>query len=147
MSGIINRAFKSQIVSFAGLEYAGGIRPTDIDMLLDFGGRFFVVAETKFMGDRGPESGQFRSLRCLGNTSREAFLAIYCRHTTPVGHDIKLAHCEVYGGRFKTWDDYSTRPMEQHEYEGHTVRSLIDAKLHELGLADRYIMNPLKAAA
>lgn len=44
---IYNLARYRQVINFAGLQFERNITPTDIDGVLDFGGKFFVLIELK----------------------------------------------------------------------------------------------------
>lgn len=143
MTHIRNRAFKQQIVSFDGLEYADGILPTDIDCKIDFGGRLAVTVEVKY-ASKAIDRGQLRALRTWSDAEHRGSLdslLIIGRHWHPVGEDIVIAAAEVVDARFNgAW-------LHRFDIERHTVRTLIDEKLTELGLAERYILPRIERAA
>lgn len=52
---------------FSGLQFERGITPTDFDLVLDFGGREWVVGELKLQGTKVPE-GQLRAITSALNS-------------------------------------------------------------------------------
>lgn len=72
------------------------ITPTDIDGVLDFGGKLFVFIEAKLTGaalPRGQELALERLTDAYEETGRNA-ACIVCEHANRVG-EINLAQCTV----------------------------------------------------
>lgn len=118
---IRNREFK-QINDFSGLRY-GTITPTDIDGLVEFGGRLFVLIELKY-GDAALPVGQRLALSRLAELAppRVPFVVLVARHYTDIESDIPV-HLTVVSEikeRGKQWRAPS-RTL--------TVREAIDALL------------------
>lgn len=108
---IKNRERAAQMLAFDGLTYgkSGRLRPTDIDLSIDWQGRSFVFVEVK--GNYMPLTpGQQYHLQGLVNGLRKAELsaiAIHVNHDTPdVDHDIFVKDCVVvqfYDGKRRGW--------------------------------------------
>lgn len=104
---INNRKRAAQLLAFDGMQY-GKCRPTDIDMAMDFQGKYFVFTELK--GGTAPLTiGQKIHLTGLVDAieagGREA-IAILAHHNTPdTEHDVHVAesivHSVYQGGRWE----------------------------------------------
>ncbi len=98
MSGIRNREHMGQLVDFSGMTYGDrGIRPTDIDLSMDFGGALFVFVELKRAG-YPLTAGQKYHLQYLCkaiNASGKVAVAILAHHETPEGADILAGEAKV----------------------------------------------------
>ena len=81
------------------------ITPTDIDAVIDFGGKLFVFIEAKLTGaalPRGQELALERLTDGYEETGRNA-LCIVCEHSNREG-EINLARCNVTRYRWHgTW--------------------------------------------
>lgn len=91
---ILHRTRMAQIKDFSALDYGNGKGPTDIDGFIDFGGKFFVFIELKFMGTQLP-FGQRLALERLSDNSRVPSLVIIAEHSAPVEIDIPVGECLV----------------------------------------------------
>lgn len=116
---IENEARASQLRDFSGLRF-GNITPTDIDGLIEYHGKCFVLIEAKLEGVEIPD-GQRIALEVFCNDERKIgkpCVAIECKHNTPIGTSIDVANATVikyfHNGK---WKDNST--VE-------TVRAFID---------------------
>jgi hypothetical protein len=92
-----DRKRAAQLLAFDGLEW-GKIRPTDLDISLDFKQRLFVFGELKqshaslTVGQRIHLEGLVKGLKA-GNRDAVAFLA---KHDTPdTEHDVHVAQATV----------------------------------------------------
>lgn len=95
----------AQLRDFSGLRY-GKITPTDVDGLLEFGDRLFVIMEFKCTGapmDFGQKLCFERVVNALAQSRKKA-VAIVAEHNTPIGQQIDCAKAivrEFYEGG--TW--------------------------------------------
>ena len=92
-----NIKFKSrakQINSFAGLIRRRNITPTDIDGIIDYGGKAFIILEGKY-GDAELPKGQKMALENLANTILEAkkksLVIVYRHYVHNVNDDINVS--------------------------------------------------------
>ena len=118
----------AQLRDFSGLRY-GKITPTDIDAVLDFGGRLFVFIEAKLVGaalPRGQELALERLTDCYADKGMFA-LCIVCEHENRTGQ-INLALCSVTRYR---WQAAWRTPAS-----AITVKSSIDRILLQCGLTE-----------
>lgn len=95
------RKYTTQARDFTGLRY-GNITPTDIDALIDFHDRAYVLIETKYTGGMMP-FGQRRALERLTDIIRETgrkSIAIVAEHSNGYG-DIDFAKAVVIEYRFR----------------------------------------------
>jgi hypothetical protein len=99
--GVIkHRDFATQIRDFRHLRY-GKITPTDIDGLIDFGNKVFVIMETKHEGALIP-FGQRLAIERLADIidiAGKHSLALIASHNTD--GDIDFSQCLVSEFRFK----------------------------------------------
>ena len=97
MSSFHNRKRAAQLIDFAGLQW-GKLRPTDIDLSLDWGGKTWVFVEVKgirqglTVGQRIHLQGLVKGLRAGGLTA----YAILAKHDTKATEDIQAKDCIVY---------------------------------------------------
>lgn len=124
--GVIkNRKYATQIRDFSGLRYHK-ITPTDIDGMIDFGNKLFILMEFKHI-NAGECLGQKLAIqRVVDNLSKNNINAvgIIAEHNTD--GDIDCANCIVTEIRIhKQW--HKTRKCP-------TVRSVIDYYLKTYGL-------------
>ena len=123
MRGVIqNRERKKQIIDFRNIRY-NKITPTDIDVILDFGGRAFVVIEIKH-GSAPIPDGQRICLENMvrawakGKTKAIAITAVH--FVDNCNDDVMLDECivnELYMSDEKKWRP-PKKPM--------TVKELVD---------------------
>lgn len=83
-----------QINSFAGLIRRRNITPTDIDGIIDYGGKAFIILEGKY-GDAELPKGQKMALENLANTILEAkkksLVIVYRHYVHNVNDDINVS--------------------------------------------------------
>jgi len=88
-SKIHNRARIRQIIDFDGLEW-GKLRPTDIDLSIDWQGKTFVFVELKSagtaltLGQRIHLEGLVKAIRAGGRLA----WAVFAHHDTDVSEDV-----------------------------------------------------------
>jgi len=93
---IRNRAKATQVIDLSGLDLPGRKSPTDIDAMIDYNGRAFILVEYK-SGNATIEYGQRVALERLCdavNATVPAVLVI-ADHETPIGDDIDGANALV----------------------------------------------------
>lgn len=94
--GVIeNRDRAKQIVSFAGLRF-GSITPTDIDGLIEYRGRCFLLVELKHYTKPEMPYGQRLALERLASNLSKPALLLHAIHYTDATEDIDAATCEVW---------------------------------------------------
>ena len=122
-SGLINnRARAAQLMAFDGMQY-GKCRPTDIDLSMDWQGKYFVFVELKGVGvplTLGQKIHLTGLVDAIEAGGRQA-VAILAHHDTPkCEHDVHVAESIVHsyytGGR----------------WERIVVKKTLDSFLHEL---------------
>jgi len=123
--GVIKyRDRQKQIFDFSGMRWKN-ITPTDLDVLIDFGDKFFVIAELKVKGVDLP-FGQNLAIERLCdnlNASGKISLAIVSEHETKSDEDVNYAETIVKKYRFEgKW----CTPEKVY-----TVRKLIDEFLEK----------------
>lgn len=101
--GVIrNRDVAAQVRDFSGL-CIGTISPTDIDMLIEYHGRYFIFAETKY-GDTdllfGQRLAQERLCDATERAGKPSILFITTHHSRPP-EDIDMAHTIVTEYRYR----------------------------------------------
>lgn len=124
--GVIrNREYANQVKDYSGLLY-GKITPTDLDGIIDFGDKAYVIIELKHINAVLPEGQRLAIARLtdiIWKSGRHA-LALIAIHNTP--NDIDVAYCKVIEYR------YHGEWTEQIEHK--TVRGAIDGFLKKAGL-------------
>ncbi len=94
--GVIqHRERAKQIIDFSGLKY-GKCTPTDIDGLIELGGKVFIFIEYKFSDTpikRGQELAFERVVDIVNKT--KPTLLIHAQHFEPVEKDIDAANAKV----------------------------------------------------
>jgi len=130
----------SQRCSFAGLVYARNIRPTDIDVSIDFGGKMFVFIEAKHSDCELPD-GQRIHLENLVKAIRSDCVAsaLLCSHSSTVYEDIDIANSIVT--KCFTKDQKSTFRWYDIK-EPVTVKESIERLLNKHGMGE-YITHDL----
>lgn len=126
---IYNRAYASQLRDFSGLRW-GNITPTDIDGLVDFGAKAFVVLEIKHRGGNMPLGQRIAMERLIDNLALSGVDAIglVAEHNT--NGDIDCANCIV--------TEFRWRQCWYQDERQKTVRAAIEGFLKTVGL-DRYL--------
>lgn len=127
---IKNRERASQIRDFTGLRYRNKITPTDVDGLIEFGNRAYVVIELKY-GESPMKYGQRLALeRTVDDwaSAGKPSICIVAQHDTRPSEDIDVANCKVVGFRWNGgW--HETR-------SGRNVKEVVDRWLASVGLQD-----------
>lgn len=122
---IRNREYANQVKDYSGLLY-GRITPTDLDGIIDFGNKAWVIIELKHV-DADMPTGQRRAIERLADIiwqSGRPSLVLVAAHNTDA--DIDVAFCKVVEYRYHgVWRDPPT-------YK--TVRGAIDGFLEKCGL-------------
>lgn len=96
MTNIRNDEQFTQKVDFDGLQY-GTISPTDIDGIIDYHGKAWVILEFKFLDAEMP-TGQRLCIERMANAFRIAgqkVIAIYAMHFDETPHRIRAAKARV----------------------------------------------------
>ena len=105
-----NRARAAQLIDFQDLQW-GRLRPTDIDLSIDWGGKTFVFVEVKginqglTVGQRIHLEGLVNAIRAGGKTA----YALVAKHSTRANEDIMAADClvaSIYSGN--NWETVDT---------------------------------------
>jgi hypothetical protein len=111
MSSFHNRKRATQLIDFKGLQW-GKMRPTDIDLSIDWGKKTFVFVEVKEI-NAALTVGQRIHLEglvdCIIDSGRMAY-AIVARHATKATEDIMAEDClvsNIYSGG-KRWEPVYT---------------------------------------
>lgn len=98
--GVIKNVKRAQqLNNFKDLIRKRNITPTDIDGLIDYGGKFFVYLEGKKVG-KETDSGQRHALEAVINSHWKASnpsMAIIYEHDIPVEEQIPVAFMFVRG--------------------------------------------------
>lgn len=131
---IYNRPRARQLAEFAGLEFRS-ITPTDVDGLIDFGGRLFVLIEAKVEGTElphGQEEALTRVCDALHRDGKKAALLIV-EHDTEAGQSFNLGECQIVRERWRGKWYYPARGM--------TCREAIESLLEQNGL--EYWLEPI----
>ena len=93
---IYNEEKAKQLNNFSGLRF-GNITPTDVDGLLDFGNKLFVLIEVKTDGIALPNGQRMaleRTCDALHKSGKMAALLIVV-HNTPPEQQVDVANCDV----------------------------------------------------
>lgn len=99
---IHNRARAKQINDFTGLQF-GNITPTDLDGIIDFQNRVWVIIELKQIGNPLPFGQQLaieRLIDIIASTGKVAVALIASHDTTP-DQDVFVADCLVMEYRYR----------------------------------------------
>lgn len=93
---IYNEEKAKQLNNFSGLRW-GSITPTDVDGLLDFGNKLFVLIEVKTEGVDllpGQRLALERTCDTLHKAGKTSALLIVT-HKTPIDQQVDVASCKV----------------------------------------------------
>lgn len=108
-SRIRERDKASQLIDFEGLALDDGIYPTDIDGLVEYKDKLYILFEIKFSGGK-IHNGQRLALERMVNdftkAGKEAIAFIAMHNVTDLNKDIKAKQClidEFYYGGFSEW--------------------------------------------
>ena len=108
MGTIKDPAAYRQILSFDGMEYRGGIRPTDIDGVLETGSAY-IFYEVKFSGSpvkRGQRLWMERAVTDVSRGGKDALAIIADHYTKDPEIAVYLKDCivrEVFWCRVPQW--------------------------------------------
>lgn len=109
-----------QIRDFSGLLF-GTITPTDIDGLIEYHGKGYIIIEVKLSGARVPD-GQHKALErltdVLWRAKRLAICIVATHNTVNVEEPIDVANAIVH--------EYRYMGMWRHPQDIHTVRELAE---------------------
>ena len=127
-SGLINnRARAAQLMAFDGMQY-GKCRPTDIDLSMDWQGKYFVFTELKGVGvplTLGQKIHLTGLVDAIEAGGRQA-VAILAHHDTPkCEHDVHVAESMVHsiytGG---SWEKIFNKKLDTLLHELHNAYQL-----------------------
>jgi len=102
---VYNEDRARQLRDFSGLRF-GAITPTDVDGLLDFNNKLFVLIEAKVTGASLPKGQRLALERVCDAIQDEDKTAaiLVITHNTQVDQKIDFANCQVIEYRYKkTW--------------------------------------------
>jgi len=115
VNDILNMEKFKQGLIFGDIVYRG-MRPTDIDLVMEIRDKAWVIAEIK-CGDKEVPTGQRLMLERLYNDLRSSGKKVICvvaSHNTPTNEDIDASTCMVReywnGGR---WVSYHKATLKQ----------------------------------
>jgi hypothetical protein len=93
---IHDRGFGSQIKDFSGLRW-GNITPTDVDFLVEFGDRLYIIAELKYRAADIPKGQKLALQRVVDRIQASGVNAylLLCSHDDSPPKDIDGAACCV----------------------------------------------------
>ena len=134
---VYNRAYAAQLRDFTGLNY-GKITPTDIDAVIDFGGKACVIIEMKHKGARLPYGQALAIERIIDGLQRGGVdsIALIAEHDSKGDIDFALGTVVKYRW-LGEWLEM------KHNW---TVRHAVDGFLIMRGL-ERYLAKPFSEAS
>jgi hypothetical protein len=92
---ITHRARAKQVIDFSGLRF-GNITPTDIDGLIEYHDKCFLLIELKHRNKCELDRGQRLALERLCNSLNKPALLLHAIHSEPVQNDIEADACFVH---------------------------------------------------
>lgn len=130
---IQNRERSLQVKDYSGLRYQN-ITPSDVDGMIEFRGRLYVLLEYKASGYSPIPRGQRYALAsftdALAHKPGAKAIAIIAQHDTPPGREIDCASAEVLEIRYQGKWHFPEETL--------SVRELINRMLEEVGLLEHY---------
>jgi hypothetical protein len=110
---IKHKARAQQINSFSGLLRRRNITPTDIDGLIDYNGKAFIILEGKY-GDAEIPKGQKMALEHLANAmvdgNKQVTVIVFRHNINDVNEDVKVSEQSVTQVYFKRkWFTITTK--------------------------------------
>jgi hypothetical protein len=110
---IKHKARAQQINSFSGLLRRRNITPTDIDGLIDYNGKAFIILEGKY-GDAEIPKGQRMALEHLANAmidgNKQVTVIVFRHNINDVNEDVKVSEQSVTQVYFKRkWFTITTK--------------------------------------
>ena len=118
MNNFDHRTRAKQLISFEGMSYERGITPTDIDGMIDFGGKGLVLIELKYDLTE-IKTGQRLAIENLidtfEKTGKKALGIVAMHRITDCETDVVMAKCEVVELRynFKWWPCWGTDTVKE----------------------------------
>lgn len=97
-SGIKNPNRRRQLIDFKGLELDGGIYPTDIDGLIEYHDKEYILMEIKHGNTKVPIGQRFAMQRMVNdftNAGKQAVAIICEHHVDNAEKNIVAAYCRV----------------------------------------------------
>lgn len=87
-----------QVISFQKMVFERGISPTDFDVVIDFGGKEWVLGEVKRIGTYVPIGQKIALTRALQAHKKVGVkvLGFVCVHDVPVDEPVIVADCVVH---------------------------------------------------
>lgn len=129
---IIHREYAAQIRDYTGLRW-GSITPTDIDLVLDFGGILFVLGELKYK-NTVLKYGQRLALERINDAIEKSRSACYClilSHNNKPPEDIDTANSWVIEYRYQqAWKKTNTRITCRQFIEGLMGKYFLDGRYY-----------------
>lgn len=116
---IAYRGRAKQLIDYSGLKY-GRVTPTDVDGLIEYQGRCFILYEFKYRDTELPIGQRIALERVVDNLNKPALLIVAEHDTVPV-NDIKACDCPVR--------EYYTNGRWAHSRN--TVKELTDMFIHK----------------
>jgi len=108
---ITNRDRAMQIRDFSGLRW-GNITPTDIDGLIEYHNKCYIVMEAKANGAELPYGQKLALTRMIDDCNKPSILFL-CSHDTPIGTDIDMATTMVSELYFNgKWETIKPKPLK-----------------------------------
>lgn len=96
-----HKARAVQARDFTGLRY-GNITPTDIDALIEYKDKAYILIETKYKNAEMPYGQKLALERICDDLQKtKPALLILATHNYEVGEEIDFAHCMVEKYRYK----------------------------------------------
>lgn len=140
--GVIrNREHASQINDFSGLRW-GSITPTDVDGMVEFGGKLFVFMECKYGGTgigKGQRLALMRTAAAVHDPPNHYAAIIWGQHDTPPDEDIDYASMRVAG----CWWPGESRPSVRGAYG--PDMSTLDKYWHDGSKTVKEVIDSLRA--
>lgn len=119
---IYNEEKAKQLNNFSGLRF-GKITPTDVDGLLDFANKLFVLIEVKTDGvdlPHGQRQALERTCDAIHKAGKMSALLIVT-HNTPIEQQIDVAKCQVIECRLNGKRKEILRPVKCKEAVDHLL--------------------------
>ena len=128
---IVYRDRAKQLVDFSGMNFVRGITPTDIDGLIECGGKCFIFFEIKFKDYAGVAplpNGQRRAFEeVINSLSKPSILFVASHVVSDCNQDIKADECIVERYYWEgEWESIHTEPR--------TLKSVCDGFINAHGI-------------
>ena len=110
---INHRSRARQINDFSNMQFDGGITPTDIDGLIEYDDKCFILFEIKLHDAPVPNGQKLALVRLVDNLSKPALLVIASHDVEDANMDIDVSKCVVTDYySFGTWRDGNGRSLK-----------------------------------